>query len=74
MDNVIDLEGEEDSYEDEDEKDTDGWVTRIIYEPWAFSGDLPEPDESGARGRSLPTTLTGRSTSSGPTTETLRSM
>jgi hypothetical protein len=53
MDDVIDLESEEsdfeedaeDYYEDEDEKDTDGWVTRIVYKPWAFSGDLPEPDE-----------------------------
>jgi len=53
MGDAIDLEDEEsdfeeddeDYYEDEDEKDTDNWVTRIIYEPWAISGDLPEPDE-----------------------------
>ena len=53
MDDVIDLEAEESDFEeddedddeDEDEKDTDAWVARIVYEPWAFSGDLPEPDE-----------------------------
>ena len=50
MDDVIDLEGEEsdfeeDDHEDEDEKEPEGWVARIVYEPWAFSGDLPEPDE-----------------------------
>ena len=53
MHDVIDPESEEsdfeeddeDYYEGEDEKNTDDWVTRIVYEPWAFSGDLPEPDE-----------------------------
>ena len=29
----------------EEEVDTSNWLPRIIYEPWAFSGDLPEPDE-----------------------------
>jgi len=61
MDNVIDLQNEqsdsgeddEDSYEDEDEKDTEGWVTRIVYEPWAMSGDLPEPDEVLRKGPEL---------------------
>src|ERR1700747_2768985 len=47
MGDVHDLEDEESDFEedDEDEKDTDGWGTRIVYEPWAISGDLPEPDE-----------------------------
>ena len=50
MDDVIDLEGEESDFEEDDEdyyedEDTDDWVTRIVYEPWAMSGELPEPDE-----------------------------
>ena len=39
---------EEEDFEDEDveeEVDTSGWMSRIVYEPWAFSGDLPEPYE-----------------------------
>ncbi len=30
---------------DLDDDDTDGWLPRIVYEPWALSGDLPEPEE-----------------------------
>lgn len=29
---------------DLDDKQGD-WVTRVVYEPWAISGDLPGPDE-----------------------------
>lgn len=44
FDEEASTEEEEDEYDDE-EKDTTGWLPRIIYEPWAFSGDLPGPDE-----------------------------
>ena len=36
--------GEEDIKEEE-EVDTSDWESRIVYEPWAFSGDLPEPHD-----------------------------
>lgn len=42
---IPDDDEEEDGYEEDEDKDTTGWIPRIIYEPWAFSGDLPEPDE-----------------------------
>lgn len=47
-DNIEDEDFEEEDFEDEDfeeEVDDSDWLPRIIYEPWAFSGDLPEPDE-----------------------------
>jgi hypothetical protein len=40
---------DEDEYDDEDDEDQDqdtsGWLSRIIYEPWAYSGDLPGPSD-----------------------------
>jgi len=41
-DPLQDVDNDEDL---DDERDTSGWLSRIVYEPWALSGDLPAPDE-----------------------------
>ena len=35
----------DDDEETGEEADTSGWIPRIVYEPFALSGDLPGPDE-----------------------------
>jgi hypothetical protein len=45
MDNYDDEEEATEEQATEEEVDTSDWVSRIVYEPWAFSGDLPGPDE-----------------------------
>jgi hypothetical protein len=45
MDNATDLDEEAILEEEAEDEDTSDWIPRIVYEPWAVSGDLPEPAE-----------------------------
>ena len=45
-DDIEEEDVEETEEEDvEEEVDDSDWESRIVYEPWAFSGELPEPHE-----------------------------
>ena len=37
----------------EDDLSTNGWLSRIVYEPWALSGDLPGSEEVLSRRAAL---------------------
>ena len=44
----MNVDSDDYDYEDEETEedvDTSGWIPRIVYEPFALSGDLPGPDE-----------------------------
>jgi len=38
---------------DDEQRDTTSWIPRVVYLPWAVSGDLPGPEHVLSRHRHL---------------------